>query len=92
MYTEKEFQSQVVQLAKICGWKVYHTYDSRRSEPGMLDLILVKNRVLWRELKTATGKITPAQRDWLAALEAAGQDARVWRPEDFNSIQEELMR
>ena len=38
--TEKAFQTAVVELAELCGWKVYHTYDSRRSAPGFPDLVL----------------------------------------------------
>ena len=31
---ERDFQSTVCQLAKTLGCVVYHTHDSRRSEPG----------------------------------------------------------
>ena len=40
--TEKQFMAQVVELAKLKGWLVYHTYDSRRSEPGFPDLCMVR--------------------------------------------------
>ena len=38
LLNEKKFQSQVVRIAKVFGWLCYHTYDSRRSEPGFPDL------------------------------------------------------
>src|SRR5262249_31803425 len=84
---EKEFQAQVVQLARLLRWRVYHTYDSRRSAPGLPDLLLVRERVLWAELKTESGRVTPAQRAWIEALAAAGQEVRLWRPRDWPTIQ-----
>ena len=87
-WSERVFQSHVVQLAQVLGWLVYHTHDSRRSAPGFPDLVLVhvgQGRVLWRELKSARGRLSVPQREWLDSLEAAGEDAGVWRPEDWVS-------
>lgn len=56
---------------------------------GLLDLILVRDRVLWREIKVKA-KVTPEQQAWLDWLRAAGQDADVWRPEDWGRILSEL--
>jgi hypothetical protein len=81
--TERTFQAALVGFAQRVGWMVYHTYDSRCSEPGYPDLHLVhpvQGRSLFRELKTEKGKLTPAQQKWLAALKDAGVDADVWRP------------
>lgn len=88
--TEKQFQSEIVKFAKRCGWSVYHTHDSRRSEPGFPDLVLVKDRVLYRELKTDTGRISKAQKIWGQALIKAGADFKVWRPRDLQTIIKEL--
>lgn len=86
--TERQFQSQVVKLAKACGWLVYHTYDSRRSEPGFPDLVLVKGkRLIFAELKTDKGILSEAQERWLAALREAGRVAVVWRPDDKPEIE-----
>lgn len=65
------------------GIRCYHTHDSRRSEPGFPDLVLVGTRVMFRELKTRNGKLTLEQRAWIRALQAAAQDAGVWRPQDW---------
>lgn len=94
-WSEKEFQAQVVETAKTLGWLVYHTHDSRRSEPGFPDLVMVHERkgiVLYRELKTQTGTTSSDQKKWLGVLSAVGSDAGVWRPEDWVSrrIQSEL--
>ena len=90
--TEKQFQARVVKIAKTLGWKVYHTYDSRCSEPGFPDLVLVKNRVIFRELKTDTGKLRTEQKEWAASLTGAGCDFKVWRPQDMTSIILELKK
>ena len=51
--TEKAFQSQVVSLAHILGYRVYHPWISIRSERGWPDLALFKpGRFLLIELKT----------------------------------------
>jgi len=86
--SEAALQQQTITLARTLGWRAYHPYDSRRSVKGFPDLVLVNPRhgaVLFRELKTARGRLTPEQRDWLTALKFAGQDADVWRPADLLS-------
>jgi hypothetical protein len=97
--TEKQFQRQVTDLAHKLGWASYHTYLSIRSAPGFPDLVLARakpngdgiaGRVLFRELKTDRGKLTDQQEGWLDLLNLCGQNARVWRPADWESIVEEL--
>ena len=56
--SEKEFQHQVCQLARLCGWRIYHVHFSQRSEPGFPDLVLVRERVVYAELKSETGEVT----------------------------------
>ena len=87
---EEEFQAAVIDVARRNCWKHYHTRDSRKSVAGFPDLVLVRGRVLWRELKAGAGRLTPGQESWLEALAAAGQDARVWRPGDWPEILETL--
>lgn len=89
--TEAAFQDLVVQLARWCGWHVYHTYDSRRSDAGYPDLTLVRNRVLlFRELKARRGRMTEEQQEWGQLLLYAGQSWAVWRPEDWDLVVETL--
>ncbi|QWY84262.1 nuclease [Arthrobacter phage Zaheer] len=87
--TEAQFQQQVIELAKLNGYTlIYHTHDSRRSQPGFPDLVLVnenRRRALFRELKTSTGRLTEKQHDWLIGMKIAGLDADIWRPEDLAS-------
>ena len=92
--TEKTLQDVVLRAAALLGWRTYHTFDSRRSAPGFPDLVLVHVRhgVLFRELKTATGRPSAAQREWLVDLTAAGANAGIWRTSDWldGTIEEEL--
>ena len=90
--TEKQFQSEVLKWAKHYGWAVYHTYDSRRSPAGFPDLVLVRDRVLFRELKTEPGKVSPAQKIWATQLVKAGADFEVWRPSQLSEIIECLQK
>jgi len=62
----------------------FHPFDSRRSTPGWPDIVLVRPpSVIFAELKTATGRLTPAQRTWLDALDGCpGVEAYLWRPSD----------
>lgn len=86
--SEKNLQSAVEKLARFSGWLVYHTHDSRRSPAGFPDLVMVsgkRGRVIYRELKSAAGKLRPEQITWLDELTAAGEDAGVWRPADLVS-------
>lgn len=79
--SEKSFQSTVLRLASIYHWMSYHTWDSRRSQAGFPDLIMVRDgRVLAVELKSDKGKVTPEQKVWLDALSRAGIRCMVWRP------------
>ena len=89
--TEKHFQSQVVKFAKMTGWLVYHPYDSRKSTPGYPDLTLVKDRVMFRELKSEIGRLTLYQTAWAKRLLAAGADYAIWRPSQLQAIFTELM-
>jgi hypothetical protein len=80
--TERQLQDAVRRAARETGWLHFHPHDSRRSEPGWPDSVFVKgDRLLYRELKAAKGRLSPAQREWLDALAIAGQDVAVWRPE-----------
>ena len=67
--TEAAFQQQLVQLAELYGWRSYHTHDSRRSQRGFPDLVLVRGpELIFAELKTDTGRIKPEQLEWIDAL------------------------
>lgn len=80
--SEKALQQTIVDAARRLKWKVYHTYDSRRSTPGFPDLCMVRDdRLIFAELKTEKNKLTPEQEAWLEALsDFPGVETYVWRP------------
>ena len=89
--TEKQFSQQVVDLARVLGWKCYRTWNSIHSPAGFPDLCLARpGRLLFIELKSAKGRLTPAQEKWIAALREAGAEAMVARPADFDVLCEVL--
>ena len=94
---EADFLAYVTELATLCGWLVYHTYDSRRSQAGFPDLVLAPaDKLIFAELKTAKGKVREAQVAWLdtlGALAATQSDVEVylWRPKDWAGIEKILM-
>ena len=67
--SEKEFQAVVLEAAKVNGWMAYHTYDSRKSQSGFPDLILIRGAVcLALELKSDKGVPSAAQKKWIKAF------------------------
>lgn len=83
---EDALQAKVIAVARDLGFLAYHTHDSRRSERGWPDLVLVhptRGRLLYRELKQEERYPTADQRKWLDALRVAGADVGVWRPLDL---------
>lgn len=77
--TEAEFTRLVLRIARAKGWtRRYHTHNSRRSDRGFPDWVLVhpgQRRVLFLELKGWAGSATDEQRDWLGDLNDAGAEA-----------------
>lgn len=67
--TEKQLQQHVLDLARLLGWRAYHTFDSRHSAAGFPDLVLIKPpRLLFVELKSDKGKLSSAQVEWINDL------------------------
>lgn len=100
-YTEAAFTRQVLQLAKLRGWLVVHYRAARTAkgwrtalsgDRGAPDIILVRGgRVLFVELKSATGRLAPEQERWRAALEnCPGVEYYLWRTHDWNRIESVL--
>jgi hypothetical protein len=89
---EKAWLQQVRTLAHTHGWMTYHPLRSQGSEPGWVDLALLRPPVLWLvELKSQAGRLTAAQRQWLAGLARVERvhTAR-WRPSDLGQVLEVL--
>ena len=97
--TEAELMAAIRQLARLTGWRCYHTRYSLGSDPGFPDLVLVRlGRMVVAELKGPRGRLTPAQQEWLDALvEVEGRtggvvEVHLWTPEDWacGAIEETL--
>lgn len=92
--TEAELQAAVIDLAHLLKWRIAHFRPAMNARGewrtavqgdggGWPDLVLVRDRVLYRELKSARGTLSVEQQDWLHALKLAGADVDVWRPSDW---------
>lgn len=98
---ESQFQAQVIQLARINQWKVFHPAKMQardgtwrtalQGDKGWPDLVLAhKDRgLIVAELKTDTGKVSFEQQAWLTHL-APWAEVHVWRPKDIDFIAERL--
>jgi hypothetical protein len=98
---EEEFQREVVKLARQCGWRVAHFrrvrvqrkdgscyYETpvQADGKGFVDLVCVRDRTVYMELKSETGRLTPDQGEWVAALQSAGEEVYVFKPRDWSVI------
>ena len=98
--SERLFQDQVMQIAKMNGWLIFHPSPSqvrpgiwRSDGKGFPDLVLAhKDRgLIFAELKTRTGKLSEAQVEWGTALWTWAEWYE-WRPADLEKIAERLGR
>lgn len=85
---EAQFQKQLRAAALTAGFLHYHTYNSKRSEPGFPDSVMVRGPdLIFAELKVPGGTTSPAQRLWLDALRQVERVAVYeWVPDDFAEI------
>jgi hypothetical protein len=83
----------VIALARLAGYLVYHTHDSRRSEAGYPDLTITgKGRIIFAELKSERGRLRPEQSIWLAALaQCPGVEVAMWKPSNWPVIEAALL-
>ena len=95
--TEAEFQRWVTELAEVLGWthvhfrpamtsKGYRTPVSGPLGKGWPDLVLVRERIIFAELKSEKGKVSLEQDFVLEELRRAGAEVYVWRPSDRDKI------
>jgi hypothetical protein len=98
---EAQFQAQVIQLARMNGWKVFHPAKmmdrngtwrtALQGDKGWPDLVLAhKDRgLIVAELKSDVGKLSFEQQAWLTHL-APWAEVYVWRPKDLDTIADRL--
>lgn len=100
---EAALQAAVIELARWGGWRVMHQRPAQvrpgrwvtpvTGDVGFPDLVLahITRGVIFAELKTAIGKVSPEQRAWHDVLRAAGCEVHIWRPSDIASIRTRLL-
>ena len=106
-WSEAKFQEMTVALAHQHGWKVVHIrrvrvqrkdgtiyyetpfgYDGK----GFPDLLLVRERVIFVELKAGSNKPSEEQVAWHEAVRSAGSECYCWWPRDWAEIEGVLTR
>lgn len=82
--SEIELQRSLIEVAEMFGWKCHHENDSRRSNPGLPDLICAHPRhgIVFIELKSERGYLRQPQKAWRDVLIAGGVPYYVFRPRD----------
>ena len=97
--TEDEFLRQVLQLAKLRGWRTAHFRPAMTKKgrwvtavsgdgKGFPDLILVRrDSILVVELKVPPNKLTAEQQEWMDAFERTGIMVLCWTPNDWPLIE-----
>ena len=104
--TEKQFEAQVKDLAKIFGWLYYHTWRSIHSPAGFPDCVMVRPpRLIFAELKSEKGIVSKDQQKWLDILRRCSfmvsdhldgafyqnmPEVYLWCPSDIERIAETL--
>lgn len=93
--TERELQDWVVGAARLLGWRIFHARVARTAHgwrtavsydgAGYPDLTLVRERVVFAEIKLDGGRLRPEQVVWIDTLREAGQEVYVWRMADWMS-------
>ena len=100
---EDAFLAQILDLAKICGWRRAHFRPAQTGRgwrtavsadgKGFPDLLLVRRKTkskLVAELKVPPNECTAEQKEWLADCEMVGIPAFTWTPTDWEEIKSVL--
>jgi hypothetical protein len=100
--SEKLFQQQVVDMARMQQWLVFHPNKSspragvwKTDGNGFPDLVLTSTAtpsrgIIFVELKTNTGRLSEHQILYGRSLINAGAEYHVWRPKDLQQIAKRL--
>ena len=90
-HPERDFQRQVIEVARSFGWTDFHVLRSKGMRGGFPDLFLIRPpNIVWAELKAENGKLSDAQKDMYEMLKESLQNIYVWYPDDMPEIIEVL--
>lgn len=97
--SEAEWQAYVVDFARFHGWRVAHFRPAQlrsggwvtpvTGDVGFPDLVLAHERrgVVFAELKSARGRTSAGQDEWIRVLRSAGSRVFLWRPADVEGVE-----
>jgi len=99
--SEREFQRAIWEYAAQAGWLAHYMYKSAQKlqdgtyrglgTAGWPDIFACRGeRAIAIEVKSMSGRPTPEQRRWLAALKEAGIETALWKPDDAKLAMEVL--
>ena len=101
--SEAQLQSAVLEMAKLFSWRCAHFRTANTTQgwmtpvaadgKGFPDLCMVRDRVVFAELKAERGTVAPEQTEWARAILNAGLEMYLWRPRDWrNGTVEAVLR
>lgn len=94
--TERQLQDRIIAYCQWLRLKVYHVNRSDKgvvSSKGFPDLVIAGPMgTIFVELKSQAGKVTEEQKEWLAVLSRSQDHVYVWRPEDWDYIEQTLKK
>ena len=93
---ESELQGAIIEMAQFFGWLVAHFRTSldvhgnyqtavAGDGSGFPDLVLVRERIIFAELKVGKNKLSAAQEAWRDAILTAGGNWVEWRELNWTS-------
>jgi hypothetical protein len=99
--TEAQFLKQIVAVAKLRGWLIYHAQPSQvgarwathfQGDAGFPDLVLSSptGGLVFAELKVGRNKQSDAQLRWQRYLLEAEYECSCWYPKDLDAVIERL--
>lgn len=96
-WDEPHYQRWVIASARANGWHVRVTdqrgrpgWRGQQSDKGWPDLILLRDRVVWIELKAKGGEMRPAQAIVIEFLRRGGAEVHVFDPTQWRELLEVL--
>ena len=101
---EAELQKAIIEMAQFFSWRVAHFRTSLDAHgkyqtavagdgSGFPDLVLVRERIIFAELKVGKNKLSAAQEAWRDAILTAGGNWYEWREGHWmNGEIEEILR
>lgn len=89
--SERQLQDGLVAAARRLNYLVYFTWKSIHSPAGFPDLVICGHgKMIFIECKSAKGKPSEPQQEWLRTLREAGQEAFVVTPAEYDLVLADL--